>query len=201
LLAFFADLELRRSGERGLLQLIADLLEEADRELALPRIRGWMEANGLEDFHARYVVEPARFPDLDPVLEQLGFELTREKTGLTYLGIQVEGDATTGRVAAVDPGGPAARAGIKVGDRIAGFSPKRSRPPRIDDSVRTPFRFGLDRIASGADVAELDVLRDGIERKIRVEVRLVPGGVRTAYRAATSALDEFFRFDPPRPAR
>ncbi len=196
LLAFFADLELRQDGQPGLPRLVADLLEHGERDLTLPAIRDWMETNGLADFYARFVLEPALFPAVDPALEDLGFELYESEASLTYLGIQVEGGETLGRVVAVDPEGPAARADVKIGDRIFGYFPTRTHPPRIAGSVTTPFRCGLDAIASGAEAAELDVLRDGRELKLSVVPRLIPGGVRTGYRAGSEHLAEFFRYDP-----
>ncbi len=201
LLAFFADKELRRSGGTGLLQLLADLMQEDDRRLDRAKIRAWMEAAGLEQFYARHVLGPASFPPADEALEELGFELSESDASLTYLGIQVAGDAPLGSVVAVDPEGPAARADVKVGDRIQGYSPSRSRPPRIAESVKTPYRFGLNCIASGAEVAEIDVLRDGTEVKLRVEPRLISGGVRTAYRASGEKLESFFKHDPQQRVR
>lgn len=196
LLAFFADLELRFDGGPGLLQLVVDLLRQDDRRLTLPKLRAWMETAGLEDFYAICVLEPSSFPDADPALAELGFELSEREASLTYLGIQVAGDAPLGPVVAVDPQGPAARAQVRVGDRIFGYFPTRGHPPRIAASVTTPFRFGLNCIASGAEVAEIDVLRDGAELRLRVEPRLIPGGLRSAYRASGEELDRFFAYEP-----
>jgi hypothetical protein len=90
--------------------------------------------------------------------------------------------------------GPAAQA-VRIGDQILGCSPARNRPPRIGASVATPYRFGLSCIASGAEAAELDVVRDGAELKLSVAPRLIAGGVRTAYRASKK-LDGFFEHRP-----
>jgi predicted metalloprotease with PDZ domain len=147
MLALHADVELRRQGRPGLLQLIADLLQQDDRRLQLERLRAWMEANGLKEFYARSIAQPARFPDVDATLASLGFELEVEAASLTYLGIQVEGDAARGRVVAVDPEGPTAAAGVKVGDEIVGWFPTRTRPPRVGKAVTTKYRFGLACIA------------------------------------------------------
>ena len=196
LLAFHADVELRRQGRPGLLQLIADLMQQDDRRLERGKIRAWMEANGLKEFYERSIAQPARFPDVDATLASLGFELGESEASLTYLGIQVEGDAARGRVVAVDESGPAA-ASVKVGDAIVGWSPARVRPPRVGQAVATKFKFGLTCIASGAEFAELDMRRDGRELKVEVKPRLIEGGVRTDYRTSGDKLNEFFRFMPP----
>ena len=44
MLAFHADVELRRQGRPGLLQLIADLMQQDDRRLQLERIRACLRA-------------------------------------------------------------------------------------------------------------------------------------------------------------
>lgn len=201
MLAFFADLELRRQGRAGLMQLVADLLREGDGRLTLPAFRAWMESHGLAAFYASYVAQPAALPKLEPALREIGFEPFEREANLTYLGIQVESGDSPGRIVALDPDGPAARAGFPVGDRIFGTSPTRSQRPRVADQVTTPYRFGLNRIATGAKVAHLDVQRGGEELVLSIEPRIIPGGTRTAYRARGEATERFFRYDPAQGVR
>ncbi len=92
LLAFCADQELRRQGRPGLLQMLADLMQQDDQHLELARIRAWMESSGLKDFYARSIQKPAAFPEPDAALASLGFELSETPASLTYVGIQLEGD-------------------------------------------------------------------------------------------------------------
>ena len=121
--------------------------------------------------YARSIAQPARFPDVEA---------------------QAGGRATSGRVVAVAPEGPAARAGVRVGNEIRGCGPARGRPPRLGKGVVTQYRSGMACIASGAEVAELEVGRDGEEMRVEVAPRLIEGGVRTAYRARGEELDGFF---------
>jgi hypothetical protein len=172
---FHADVELRRQGRPGLLQLVADLMQQDDRRLQLERIRTWMEANGLKDFYARSIAQPARFPEVDAALASVGFELSESEASLDVPGIHVEGgdEGRAGRRAGDErargrggSGGPAARADVRVGDEIRGCGPKRERPPRVGKGVATQYRFGLACIASGAEVAQLEVVREGEEMKV-----------------------------------
>jgi M61 glycyl aminopeptidase len=195
-LAFFADVELRRQGRPGLMGLVADLLRGEDRPLTIDTIRAWMEANGLAGFYASHVARPSTLPELDTALREIGFESFRREASLTYLGIQAEGEELPCRIVALDPDGPAARAGARIGDRILVCSPSRMNPPRIGDEVATPYRLGLNRIASGAEIANLEVARDGKDLTIGIQPRLIPGGFRVAYRARGGATERFFRYDP-----
>ena len=195
-LALLADVELRRQGRPGLMQLVADLLRRGG-PLTLPGIREWMQAHGLADFWERWVARPATLPEVGVALGAMGYEASREDASLTYLGIEVgEGDASR-EVVAIDPDGPATSAGLRVGDRILRSGPARPNPPRILDSVKTPYRFGLDTIASGAEVATIEVERAGANLTLSVKPRLIAGGVRTAYRPGPDTLERYFRYAPP----
>lgn len=197
LLAFLADVELRRQDRSGLMQILADLLQAGDRPLTLPAIREWMRSPGLAEFYESYVAKPAELPEVEPVLREIGFETFEQEANRTYPGIQVESGDSPGRIVALDPDGPAARAGFKVGDRISGDSPTRASRPRLSDRVTTPYRFGLNRLATGAKVAHIDVMREGKELTMSIEPSVIPGGVRTVYRAPAEATARFFRYNPP----
>lgn len=196
LLAFLADVELRRQGRPGLPLLVADLLR-AGEPLSPAAIQGWMEKHGLKDFHARRVARPDPLSDVGDALLALGFEASESEAALTYLGLRTDGDGPPCLVMAVDPDGPAARAGFRPGDRVQAWSPARDAPPLVRPSVDTPYRFGLAVIASGAKTAEISVLRDGEEVKLSVEPRLIAGGYRRSYRRGSPAVDAFFRYEPP----
>lgn len=195
-LALLADVELRRQGRPGLMQLVADLLRGGG-PLTRAAVREWMEANGLGPFWAQFVAKPGPWPRLGPALTDMHFEATESDAALTYLGIQTgDGDATR-TIVALDPNGPAARAGFAIGDRILGCSPGRMHPPDVRASVETPYRFGLNIIASGAKVATIDVERAGNRLELSLEPRLIAGGVRTSYRRGRTTFERFFRYEPP----
>ncbi len=196
ILAFGADVELRRSGRPGLMQLVADLARTTDGEATLNDLRGWMEAHGLADFYRRYVAEPA-LPDGVSLLGSIGFEAAEVETELTYLGLRLGPGPDMGRVVGIDPQGPAAAAGVAVGDSIRGYFPSRVNRPRIAESVGTPYRFGLERIEPGVPGAYIDVVHGGVERQAPITPRLIPGGVITRYRADDAKTAPFFRYEPP----
>ncbi|MCI0586755.1 MAG: hypothetical protein L0323_07955 [Planctomycetes bacterium] len=200
-LAFFADVELRRRGRPGLMGLVAGLLRGEDRRLTIDGIREWMESNGLAGFYADHVARPAALPELDSALREVGFESFGREASLTYLGIQAEGEDLPCRIVALDPEGPAARVGARIGDRVLACSPSRMNPPGIGDDVATPYRFGLNTFASGAEIANLEVTRDGKDLTIGIQPRLIPGGFRVAYRARDGATERFFRYDPQQDGR
>lgn len=198
-LALLADVELRRQGRPGLMQLVADLLRRGG-PLTLSGIREWMQANGLAEFWERWIAQPAMLPEVGAALVEMGYEAAKEDASLTYLGIQVEEGDASGEVVSIDPGGPAASVGLRVGDRILKSGPVRQNPPRILGSVETPYRFGLDTIASGAEVATIEVERGGESLTLSVKPRLVAGGMRTSYRPGPETLERYFRYAAPAPA-
>jgi predicted metalloprotease with PDZ domain len=194
-LALLADVERRRAGRAGLKELVAELLR-AGGPLSLAAIHDRMEALGLAEFYGRFVASPAPPPAIGAALLELGFEAADREASLTCVGIQVgDGEASRG-IVAIDPEAPAARAGFEVSDRIVSCSPGRQNPPRIRDGVATPYRFGLNAIASGAAAATIEVERRGKPLSLSVAPRLIAGGVRTPYRGGSPAVERFFRVEP-----
>jgi hypothetical protein len=192
-LAFHADVALRRAGRPGLPEMIQDLLARDGGRLTLQSIHDAFAALGLEDFYRRYVAG-RELPPLGDALVSIGYVPQRTAAALTYLGIESSGGLAVGRVLSIDPDGPAAGTSLQVGDELLGFSPARENRPTVGDSVTTTFRFGLDRIASGAEEAVLDVQRAGQELQVRVVPRLISGGFRTAYQPEGESLADFFNY-------
>lgn len=83
-----------------------------------------------------------RFPDL----ARAGFEVARDQQR---------------RVARVDPGGPAARAGLAVGDELL-------RVAGAVIATRADLQWQLDRASAGATTLELEVARDGTAATVRL---------------------------------
>ena len=110
-----------------------------------------------------------------------------EKTGHVtrgYLGVQaqaVSGAMTAAfhlpahggaLVASVEPGSPAARAGLQPGDIIQAVDGKKITDPRA-------LAVDVAAVRPGAQAA-LDVLRDGAAKQIRVDVTALPSGPQEA---------------------
>jgi membrane-associated protease RseP (regulator of RpoE activity) len=115
------------------------------------------------------------------------------------------------RVERVAPDGPAARAGIAAGDRLAAVNGTSLRVDRADAGdpllAAVPARRltrAVGRLAPGSDV-ELRVVRDGRERSVRVRTA-APGAVAAASGApgdgpAVREFRQFRRFGPDGPDR
>lgn len=191
-LAFCMDAELRRSGRPGLAALFRDLLGRPDGVYTQEAIRVWAESNGLKEFYARHIAGPA-LPQLDEALAAAGFELYDADVPLTYVGLRTEGHELFGTIAAVDPEGPAAQAGLKAGDRLTGFWPTRAARPAVRDSVDARYPFALNLFDPDAARVFINVLRDGEEVKAEIQPRRIPGGAERHYRAVEEKLEKFFR--------
>jgi hypothetical protein len=194
LLAFFLDLELRKQGRPGLPEMLADLIRETDGKYSQESLRAWMEAHGQGEFYVKYIQSPALFPNLHETLTALGYEAETDEVELTYLGIRTDADTQRGQVTAIDPDGPAAQTGLKVGDRIRGFFPARGLQPLIRETVDTTYRFGLNLIEPGDPGTFIDALRGKEEITIKIQPRAIPGGYTTHYRADASRLKAFFDY-------
>jgi hypothetical protein len=193
-LAFVIDVELRKQGRPGLMQMIADLgAGNLKGPVCLGDLRAWMQRHGLESIYRRHV-EGKELPPIGDAITSLGFSLEDIPVKLTYFGIRAE----KGRITELDPKGPAARAGFRVGDRMIGQFPSRSEKVRISAKVTTPFRYGLETIEPGVSGTFLDVRRGKEELTIHVQPRLIEGGLGSRYVADKARLREFFAFQPAR---
>jgi hypothetical protein len=188
LLAFSLDVALRRAGRPGLVELIRDLLAEPDGAYSLDVLQAWLELHDQGELWRRSFAGTAR-PDLRSDLEFIGFA-ARLPVELTYVGLEV---SSGGDVTAVDPEGPAAAAGMRVGDRIFGRAPTPAVKPEIGPEVTTAYRWGLDGFEPGAAGAFLDVLRGGEELRVDIAPRLVAGGYRAGLAAEDPRTAAFFR--------
>jgi hypothetical protein len=193
-LAFLIDVELRKQGRPGLMQMIADLgARNLKGPISLGEIRAWMQGHGLESIY-KTVVEGKELPPMANTLASLGFSLKDAPVELTYFGIRAE----QGRITELDPKGPAAQAGFRVGDRIIGRFPERGERVRISAQVTTPYRYGLENVEPGVSGTFLDVQRGKEELTIPVQPRIIQGGLGSRYVADEAQLREFFVFRPAR---
>ena len=191
LLAFALDVELRQGGHPGLHELIRDLLRSEEQAVELEFLRTWLDERDLAGFYAQAIAGTA----LPPVIEGLsrvGFELEQVSESLTWLGVRAEGEGLGARIAEVDPDGPGARAGVRVGDVVTGYFPNRSRPPELAPELATELRFGLTLFQPEAEEFKIWVQRDTENIELALEPTRIPGGYRLEVRAQDSALDRFF---------
>lgn len=190
LLALHLDVELRGRGHAGLFGMIRDLVAEGGT-YSQESLRRWMEAHDMGDFHRRYVAGTESWPDAVTALGRVGYDLGEEDAPLTYLGVRAAG-AGLGVVVELDPEGPAALAGMRVGDAITGYFPTRVEPPLVRDTVTTPFTFGLTRFEPDHPGTFVGVSRDGEDVKIELVPRTIPGGYLSDRPVATPGLAAFF---------
>jgi hypothetical protein len=195
LLALRIDAELRAAGEPGLPQLVRDLLARKERTYGFEDLRAWFVEH---DLAARWEasIEGAELADVAESLALAGYGTERVPCDLAYLGLRTAGEDTNCSVLAVDPGGPGSKAGVRVGDVLTGWCCLRGeRAYPID--TEPEFPFGLGTFEPGVPGTFLGVLRDGENRKVEVEPRILRGaGYVPRRRSDTEALDRFFRFDP-----
>lgn len=190
MLAFFLDLELHRRGGPRLPAMIGDMIGEGV-EPTQASIRAWMVAHGLEDFYAEYVDKP-QLPELHAALLEIGYSTERTDLPLTYVGATVEGHRIFGTVTAVDPDGPAAKAGMKVGDQITGMYPARELAPSVPEDIDTPYRFALDLIDPDRPGTYIGVLRAGERIRLEIQPRTISGGYTERF-VASERVRTFFQ--------
>jgi hypothetical protein len=189
-LAFLIDVELRKQGRPGLMQMIADLgVRNPKGPVSLGDIRAWMQHNGLESIYKRHV-EGKELPPIGDVITSLGFSLEDVPVKLTYFGIRAE----KGRITELDPKGPAERAGFRVGDRMMGWFPSRGEKVRISAQVTTRYRYGLENVEPGVSGTFLDVQRGKEALTIHVQPQLIEGGLGSRYVGDEARLRKFFAF-------
>ena len=190
-LAFLIDVELRKRGRPGVMQLIADLgTRKGSVRVRLADVRDWMQRQGLGEMY-KVCIEGKELPPLENSLAAVGFTPKEVPVKLTYFGIRTE----KGRIVEIDPDGPATKAGFRVDDRIIGRYPGgRSERVRIGVNVTTKYRYGLELVEPGVEGTYLDVVRGRDELTIRVQPRLIEGGLARRYEADEAKLTEFFAF-------
>lgn len=196
-LAFCLDVELRRQGQPGLLQLLRDFLQAEDGRYSQETFKEWLCGHGLKTMYEDYV-EGTDAPELIEALEYIGFEPQEKPTPLTYFGIRDEGKFGNSTIVELDPQGPAQAAGCQVGDVIVGLYPVRTEPlPGISDTVDTPYRFGLNRFHPNVEGTFLSVKRNGEKMRFYFKPSVIEGGY--FHKFGVDGLDDtngFFTFEP-----
>jgi hypothetical protein len=201
LLAFVIDVELRRRGQ-SVSAIIRELAASGSRDYRLTDIRDAMARLGVFDIYERSIAG-TQIPAARPLLFDIGFVDTVQQAALTYLGIEAryEGpadatDVVPAVVTAIDSAGPAAKAGLRPGDRMVGYGARRGDPPQLGSGAPARFQFGLNVIPSGARSVKLEILRDRIPMQIEVAPVRIAGGQRMSMKWNPERRTDFF--DPPR---
>ena len=192
-LALALDVELRAAGEPGLLQLLRDLLSRDEHVFPPEDLFTWFVDHGLEDAWNRSVAG-LDVPAAADSLARAGFVCARVPVDVPYLGLRTIEEKPIWRVLAVDPQGPAARAGVRVGDVIDGFFPFHDAPLELIE-LDTPYTFGLTLFAPGVEGTFLGIRRGDEKLKLFVDPELRPWGLRPSW-SAGEATDAFFAFEP-----
>ncbi len=208
MLAFAIDAALFETGRGRLVDLIDQLLDKSDREFIVRDLWSFMVERGIGKMYEDLVAVPSPLPDSVGLLERVGFRRTDTPTQLAYLGLRAEDqdvprDAPLAerlpRITMVDPSGPAAQAGMEIGDRILGYFPRRSGAVHVRPGIG-PYLYGLDRLDPAAKQAFLDIIRGDTEIRVPIKVRPIDGGtIRGASPVESDELDAFFSVIRPSP--
>jgi predicted metalloprotease with PDZ domain len=127
LVALALDAAMRGNGKHSLDDVVRALLSEADNHGGVLAVDGdklaaeiaRQSTPAIGEKVAAWTRAPREFDHLDEALAQVGLKLVREESpSRTFAGFAAESDNGTLRVVSVGPSGPAAGAGLRVGDRI-----------------------------------------------------------------------------------
>ncbi|HEU5169852.1 MAG TPA: PDZ domain-containing protein [Gemmatimonadales bacterium] len=111
---------------------------------------------GFAEFNAKYVDGREPFP-YDQVLGLAGLRIAGDTIREPMLGVAAAPDSAGVRIAALQPGGAAAEAGVKVGDILLALGDLELTDPNFGPAYRERFRAAKDgeplaiRVRRGAD--------------------------------------------------
>lgn len=188
-LALALDVELRARGGIGLHGLIRHLLA-AGRTYEEAAIRAWLVAQGLEELD-RAAIAGTEVPRAADSLRRLGFRVEERPVTLAYVGIRADAEPF-GTVLAVDPAGPAAAAGVEVGDRITGFCNTRHPRPALREGFELEHPFGATYFDPDTDGHRIGVMRAGERLELSIEPRTIEGGVLRRWLTDGVEVDAYF---------
>jgi len=192
-LALSLDAALRRHGHRGLAVMLREMIADGEARYSDETILVRLRRIGLADFVSRHITG-AEAPTVRDALLSLGYEWREFPTELAYVGLRTEDGEGFGRVVEIDPAGPAAAAGFRLGDVIGGLAPARTDDVRVGDAFSTPFSFGLTIVEPTDDPVTIWVHRTGEDpAALRVIPRRVPGGAVRRLTLTPEAEAAFFK--------
>ncbi|KAA3605514.1 MAG: hypothetical protein DWQ01_19545 [Planctomycetota bacterium] len=190
-MAFAADAELRSQGKPGLVQILRDLLA-AEENYGIEQLQSWFEQNGLQAFW-KQAVAGTEVPSAKQSLLKAGWTQEGQEVSLTYFGIAVDLEDSR-RIAAVDPNGPAAKAGIQAGDWITGYYPARRTAAEVPAKLEGDYPWGLGAfLPSESGQTYVGVHREGQDLQVFLDPVLRPGGILVSLEEGPEA-ERFFQF-------
>jgi len=197
LLAFLADVELQRVNRPGISAIVGDLRRSTGGLFHAADVRAWFDAQGLAEFAAVHIDQPSELR-LEAALQAIGAAPRETPIDVAYVGLSGAGEGHFVIVEAVDPDGPAARAGIRPGDRVTGLWPARNSAqislPSVLPEPYASHRYGLDFIQPGMEGTYINVMRDGEELHCPLDPAEVRLGRELGYHVEDQArFGEFVR--------